>query len=253
MPVVRNLVLFLALLLSACSSRYVPVNYEVGRYSVLPSDTLVQNKGVEKCIETYRAPIEAEMSEVIGHASQLLYRKRPESPLTNFVADLLLQNSKRYRTDNGKNIEADISLVNVYGFRNSIPEGAILRRTIYEVMPFDNSIVFVYLRGEQLRKLCQKIAFLGGEGVAGLNISIHNKKLKSVLVNGLAIKDTSLYCMVTSDYLAEGGGGLNLNKLADSVEQTSFLLRDAIMEEVIALKSENSSVSAKLDGRVYVE
>lgn len=253
MPKLLIICLLILASLNSCNNVQTAESYQAKRYDILSTDTLPKHVIVSSYIEGYRQQLSSEMNEIIGHASQLMYRGKPESLLTNFVADLLIKNSLEYSATISKDIKPDISLVNVYGFRNSIPEGAITRGVIYEVMPFDNRIVYSYLRGDKLRKLCKVIASHGGEGISGMKMVIKEDKLKSTEIRGKPLDDTTLYCVITSDYLADGGGGLSTLKQADKIVRTEVLLRDAIMEEVLLLRIENKSVSAKLDKRIYVE
>lgn len=241
------------LLLFGCGQKQASVTFDRQIYSVAFSDTLVQDSIAIRMIDNYRSKFSEEMNVIIGNSSQLLQRGRPESLLTNFVADLIYNNASKYAQTIRHDIVPDMSLVNVSGFRNAIPKGVITRQTIFEVMPFDNRMVFVYLKADVFAELCEAIAQKGGEGVAGITMAIKGKHLKHVLVGGEAIKDSKTYCVVTIDYLADGGGGFGVFAKADSIVRTSVDMREAIIDEVIELNNLNRSISVNLDRRIYVE
>lgn len=245
--------LCLSIFCIGCGQRQAPSSFSRQMYSVEYSDTLTQDSIAIVMIDDYRAQFSDDMSIVIGKSNHILQRGRPESLLTNFVADLIYNNASEYARTIHRTIVPDISLVNVTGFRNSIPKGIITREIIFEVMPFDNKIVFVYLKGDILAEFCEVIAKKGGEGVAGMKMVIQGKHVKEVLIGGDLIKASKTYCLVTIDYLADGGGGFDVFSKADTVVRTSVGMREAIIDEITELKNLNRSISVNLDRRIYVE
>lgn len=65
-----------------------------------------------------------------------------------------------------------MGLVNMGGLRNVLTEGPITCGNIYEILPFENSLCVVTLKGVYLKQLFESIAARGGEGVSGVNLRI---------------------------------------------------------------------------------
>ena len=58
--------------------------------------TIAPSARVEKMIQPYREKVNADMTEVLCKSSNALIGGRPESPLTNYCADLTLEESNRF-------------------------------------------------------------------------------------------------------------------------------------------------------------
>ena len=65
-----------------------------------------------------------------------------------------------------------MGLVNMGGLRNVLTEGAVTCGNIYEILPFENSLCVVTLKGVYLNHLFENIAARGGEGVSGVQLQI---------------------------------------------------------------------------------
>jgi len=109
---------------------------------------------------------------------------------------------------------ADFGLQNPGGVRADLPAGAVTYADAYRVMPFTNAVTRVTMTGGQLRELVERagplfyyanlrveFATASGQGSTTATLS---------LTNGTPIRDDQVYSLGTSDFLAEGGGGLTL-------------------------------------------
>src|SRR5690606_19659684 len=101
---------------------------------------------VDVIIEKYRSQLDEKMNDVVGETTVLLDGERgtvrmKESNLANVIADSLLDLTG-----------ADIALQNGGGVRASIGIGPITMNNVYEVLPFDNTVVVVEATGETIWK-----------------------------------------------------------------------------------------------------
>ncbi len=53
------------------------------------------------------------------------------------------------------NIDVDAAVINIGGIRSTIGAGDILTKHVFEVMPFENEVVIVKMKGSDLRGLFQ--------------------------------------------------------------------------------------------------
>ena len=159
---VSGAALAVAFSLASCHSVYDVTKVE-GRMQ--PIDSVYDvNPDAEAValLAPYKAKIDSMMYRVVGTAEMSMDRGVPESLLSNLVADVLRGAAVQVL---GK--PADMGLVNIGGLRNVLTEGPVTCGNIYEILPFENSLCVVTLKGTDLNHLFENIAACGGEGVAG--------------------------------------------------------------------------------------
>jgi 2',3'-cyclic-nucleotide 2'-phosphodiesterase (5'-nucleotidase family) len=238
------------LALSACST------YKVEKTATanIRLDTLVTiapSQEMEDMIKPYRDKVNADMTEVLCQSSEALYGGRPESPLTNYCADLTLEESSLFCAAKYPQIKLDVSMINRGGLRIPLPKGDIKTMTMFELMPFENEIVFLKLKGDVMLEFVNHLAVRGGEGVSGLRFGIRDSKAVNPEIAGKPIDTTQSYWLVTSDYIANGGDGSEI--LAKSSERidTGLKARDMFIQHFRRIGKEGKIVTAKTDGRIY--
>ena len=116
-------------------------------------------------LKPYKEKIDNMMYEVIGSSEQKMDKGHPESLLSNLVAEVLRQAATKVQDK-----PADMGLVNMGGLRNILPAGDITVGTVYEILPFENSLCVMKMKGTHLKALLTSIASLKGEGVSGIQI-----------------------------------------------------------------------------------
>ncbi len=118
-------------------------------------------------LKPYKEKIDNMMYEVIGSSEQKMDKGHPESLLSNLVAEVLRQAATKVQDK-----PADMGLVNMGGLRNILPAGDITVGTVYEILPFENSLCVMKMKGTHLKALLTSIASLKGEGVSGIRMEI---------------------------------------------------------------------------------
>lgn len=146
-----------------------------------------------------------------------------------------------------------MSLLNNGGLRTSLPKGEISIENIFQLMPFDNEIVLVELKGSVLSKLFDVIAEKGGMPVGGLRLVLNAMSWSGAEVGGQPFSADANYILATSDYLATGGDGLGF--LSDNVRyiKTGLLVRDIFISGIRDLTTQGKTIDPKLDGRIRYE
>ena len=189
------------------------------------------------------------MSPVIGRSKMEMDVDRPESLLSNFVADVLLDASARV----GK--KADIGLCNIGGLRSSLPKGAITYGDVLAACPFDSKMVILTLKGDVLIRLMEQIASVGGEGVShGVQIGItSDHRYINAMFQGQQIDPHAIYVIATLDFLAEGNDGLTALRDHILKRSTPFVVRELVAEAIMRAQAEGRKVTAKTEGRVAIQ
>jgi len=207
------------------------------------------NEKAMKVFAPYKARVDSLMDPVIGQSAMDMTAKRPESLLSNLVADVLRNSATPYIGQ-----PADIAIINVGGLRNSLSAGDITYRTIYEILPFENSLCILSLRGKDVKELMKDIIKVGGEGLSNVNMTVNkDMDIIDVKVGGNPINDEQLYSIATVDYLAEGNDRMTAFKKAEKrmcMEEAT--IRDIFMEYVKSEAAQGRSLTSKMEGRVTI-
>ena len=243
----RNILcLFATLVLLSCSTTHKAIKPEMlssNRYEI--SSKYGADSAIIAIIKPYKDSLDKTMNTVIGTSAQMMFKDFPEGLLGNFVADLMLESVKRYPGQ-----KADFSLVNNGGLRTNLPKGNISIRNIYELMPFDNEVVLVELRGSTVYKLLKSIAKGSEMAVSGLTLTAKNSLPVEANIQGKTIDTASKYLLVTSDYLAMGGSDLDFMKEALKIEKLNVKVRDMIIDYISFQTKNNQLLDSKTDGRI---
>jgi 2',3'-cyclic-nucleotide 2'-phosphodiesterase (5'-nucleotidase family) len=242
--------LLIALILSSCAT-YRLDRSQTANIHLDSLVTIAPDARVEKMIQPYREKVNADMTEVLCQSSEALMGGRPESPLTNYCADLTLEESNRFCAEKHPGIKIDVSMINRGGLRIPLPKGEIRTMTMFELMPFENEIVFLKLKGDVMLRFVDHLAERGGEGVGGLRFGIKENKAIEPLIGGKPIDPSASYWLVTSDYIANGGDGSEiLSNTRDRID-TGIKARDMFIQHFKRLGKEGKVLTAKMDGRIY--
>jgi 2',3'-cyclic-nucleotide 2'-phosphodiesterase (5'-nucleotidase family) len=204
-------------------------------------------------VKPYRDSIENDMSKLVAVTASPMIKDKPESKLTNLVADIILESASDHCTSKKLNVKPDLSYVNYGGLRASLPQGNVTVGRIFELMPFENEIVLVKISGQSVQKMADRIAARGGEGVAGLKLGIRNEKAETLLIGGKTIDRTASYWVVTNDYIANGGDQMSMFSDPEMRIDTRMKIRDVLIQSLSERYKKNGIIDVKEDGRIYHE
>ena len=229
----------LILFTSCQSTREVQANYEVAQIegTRICMDSTWDAHPDEKAaalLKPYKEKIDKMMYEVIGVSEMTMDKGRPESLLSNLVAD--------------------IGIMNMGGLRNILPQGNITVDAVFEILPFENSLCVLTMKGTEIKRLMEVIASLHGEGLSGAHLEItKDGKLLKATVQEKEIEDDKDYTVATIDYLADGNDGLTPFINADKRECPDGLtLRGLFLDYVRQQTAAGKKITSKLDGRITV-
>ena len=245
--------IFVALLLLtaiSCKTTYNVTRKEA--VSIAISDTNGVDSAIIKIIQPYSDKIKGIMEEVIGYSDATYEKGQPEGTLGNFLCDLLIDFAQNKYGEFVKETSV-MCLLNNGGIRSSLPIGEVKVETIYQIMPFDNTVVLIELKGIVLKKIFPIIIGKGGMPIGGLRLVLSGNELKSASIADKPFSDDENYILITSDYLANGGDGLSF--LSDNIRYlpTGLLMRDVIIEYIKGLTAQGKTINLKTDGRISYE
>lgn len=208
-----------------------------------------QNKAVEENCASFVARTEARMKDVVGELTATAERTKDQvasSTMGNLLADAVREHAR-----------ADVGLMNRGGIRADLQKGPITRRDVFEVMPFENSIVVLKLTGKELegmvRNAIEGKAHSGIE-VSGITIAVtvgpnDERKLTGVRVGADALDPAKVYRVAMNSFMADGGDAY-IEKMQPGEKRTDdvMLLRD-MLEDLFVHKGK---VTPATDNRYVV-
>ena len=245
-------ILFVCIILisaTSCSHKIWTITQETSVKIPIDSTTeVLADKKYETYLQPIKQKVDAQMNEVIGQAAETMKGHAPESLLSNFSADVYLQAASEYLGE-----KVDISVVNLGGLRTVVTAGNITVGKVFELMPFENELVVLWLKGDKLGDLLQFFASVGGEGVSGLRMEISNGKAVNVIVDGKPLDTERLYSIATNDYLA--GGNDKMLQLAqyENRVNTGIKVRDMLLDYIKNETKKGNKIQSKLDGRIKID
>ncbi|MBB3186162.1 5'-nucleotidase C-terminal domain-containing protein [Microbacter margulisiae] len=238
--------LWILLLATSCSS------YKVASITAthIPVDQRadgIQDQRMVALIKPYVDSAAKVANAVIGYSDETMRVERPEGLLSNFFADVMLSYSRQHYPGDS----VAIAVTNIGGFRNPIYKGPITVGKIYELMPFQNELVVLYLKGNIVQQLADSIAKYGG-AVAGIRFGINSQKSAThIMVQGVPLNPDKIYAVAANDYIAKGNDHFDaLTQAAKSITYPISLRRlmiDYIKQQTI----EGHPIHQTLDGRIY--
>jgi 2',3'-cyclic-nucleotide 2'-phosphodiesterase (5'-nucleotidase family) len=196
----------------------------------------------------------ASLSVVIGKLEGNLKRELAGAgPLGNFVTDAMLRAALQ---KSGKNVV--LALSNAGGLRKSeIAAGPLRVSDIFELLPFENSLLLIDLSGAQILKLLQAGV---RDPKAGARIQyrwndqnrveVISAKLVDQQKHQSEIDPNAIYTVVTVDYLYNlKSGTYALLQEAKDVKPLNITLRDAVLDYVKEETAGGRSIKPKNDDR----
>jgi len=216
-----------------------PVSFSVVAGSV------PDNPRIKTMVAPFRNRMGEEIRQVIGETTGMLSKAVPEGTLGNFATDAMLWAANAHLPE-----PAHMALTNNGGLRVPISAGPITMGQMYELMPFENMLSVLVLTGSQVQVLCDQLADMRGEPIAGFSFRIAveggSRVAREIMVGDDALDLEAEYRLVTNDYMANGGDAPPILQSPVAREDLPVLLRDAFIEYVRFL----GVVEPRLEGRI---
>lgn len=185
------------------------------------------------------------MNRVIAVADGAFTRDNKQCTLGNFVCDAMWMSARKVFLHDS----VDVTLVNHGGLRANLPQGDITVGHIFEVMPFENQLVMVKIKGEKLIAGIKTIV-AKHHSYAGLKLELRNDSIVAGEVGGKQIDPTKTYNLVTSDYLANGGDSFNFLFEPVELKTSEIKIRDAMIDYCEQLSKQQLHIKPYTDDRL---
>lgn len=236
----------------ACKSTYTPSSVSYQNISIDGQVNTIDSALVKSYLP-YKEKLEADMNRVISVCEVDMVKDKPESALTNLLADLLLEEGIVEAKTKGLNLKPEVSYFNYGGIRTGLNKGNITVGKVFEIMPFENEMVFLQLTGSQLQLFFDGVAHRNGDSVGGVRFKISGEKATQVTISGQPLDTEKKYWMVTNDYVANGGDENDVLRQRSDYVVPNMKIRDAIIRNFEAKQKAGETIKEKTDGRISHE
>lgn len=223
--------LLICCIILSCRKDYNLTKIEGQRIEI--NDSLKGDDNIEAFVKPFREFVDKELDSVIAYAKSNYFKDDGElnSTIGNLMADAIIElGSPIYESRTGNAI--DVAMSNSGGIRADIDKGPITARTAYEIMPFENTLMIVKMKGSGIMQLVDYLCKgKRANPISGLSIKVDKEyELLEALVNGKPIEDDRIYHLATIDYLYNGGGGMRFLKQNEGVHNLNYKLRNVIID-----------------------
>ncbi|MDO4535426.1 MAG: 5'-nucleotidase C-terminal domain-containing protein, partial [Clostridium perfringens] len=192
-------------------------------------DTLPVDETVQKIVSEYEDELNPILSEVVFTVDTELSHDRDYNGVTK-----LGQFMTKYMAEIS---DVQIALTNSGGLRTSLDKGGVTVGDMWDVLPFDNTLVTMKLKGSDLKRVIEHGIMNNNVGwiqYYGLNVYYDSSKeygnrITSMrLLDGTKIEMDKYYSVVTNDFMYANGDNYDFTGAIDVVD-TQTPIRDALM------------------------
>lgn len=229
----------------SCKSINYLSEVKANRIDVSSESNLAPDPAITKLIAPYKIELDKVMNQVIGETAIDLKKERPESTLGNWMADAIHRKAEEKLGE-----PIDFAIQNYGGIRiPEIKKGAITRGKIYELMPFDNKILILYLNKAEVEELIQHIVDARGWPVSyGIKINQLTAEDITVLINDEPLVKGKIYKVALPDYIANGGSRSYFLKDKKRTD-LQYFIRDALIQDVVDYTVRKEAINSPKEGR----
>jgi 5'-nucleotidase/UDP-sugar diphosphatase len=199
------------------------------------------------------------LKEVVGQAADTFVfgnrlTRYQETALGNMITDANVWYFKTVY-----NQPVDFAFHNGGNIRAELPKGDITQEKILTILPFENYLYIITLKGSEVLELFDFVATIqqGAGGFPQFSKEVRytidktqgNGVIRDLTIGGAPVDPNRTYRFCTNDYILAGGDGYVVMKKAQDPFNTSLLLSYVVGEYI---KAQGGVISPELDGRLQV-
>ena len=178
--------------------------YQIDSKHLIPDPKLAKTlHGLNKLVNETAGEILGNSEDDIEHLDGNIFRK--ESHLGDFISDIIREYT-----------QTDIMLLNSGKIRNGFKKGPITMMDLYNILPYEGTIVKISMTGKQILKILESScaikmskSFLQVSGIKfkfDMNNGVKNRIVtNSVMIDGKKLELTKIYSVALTKYIFDGG------------------------------------------------
>lgn len=205
-------------------------------YRVIPVNSRLDARVPQEfaaLVAPYRAGVDSLMTNApVGKTRIELPQE--SAALLNWATDVILDRGRQLADS------VDFAILNKGGLRRGLPKGTIHEGQIITMMPFNNRVQVIDIKGSELLAAFNVMATVDGNGVSeGVEIvyvpgteaaSRKDAYVTSAKLNGRPIEAERIYRVATIDYIANGGDYMSSMRNHKLVAQSNTVVFDDVLE-----------------------
>lgn len=251
---------------------------EVGRFNLNFNPTTKRFESMDwEIIPVTDAIADApEFATVVDRYKDLLVKLAVPVGATSTILDALSFSNRNKETNIGnfiadayrKSVGSDVALVNGGSIRADLTyyPGALTKRDVLSMLPFNNPIVKIEISGKTLRAAIEHgvaRSAVGEDGepgrfpqVSGMTFKFDTSKpagsrVSEIIVGGKPLDDAKTYTLATSDFLvSRSGDGYVMFKDAKVLNDVATAPKDSDVFEMAIKAAPNSTIAPELENRI---
>ncbi|HYK96881.1 MAG TPA: bifunctional UDP-sugar hydrolase/5'-nucleotidase [Candidatus Acidoferrales bacterium] len=214
--------------------------------AIAANQNLKPDPEIAALVEARRAEAAKYTDRVVGTLkSDLDGSSRDENAIGDLIGDAFVEYGK------AQGWKTDVAFYNAAGIRASLKAGPVTYGELYQVLPFENSIVSVDLTGAQLKEVLEDASGragrlqIGGGSWAYRFTNAAGQRVLEATIAGAPLDPARVYHVATIDYLLLGGDGHTWFG-----KGTNVIYGDIEVDAVAAYMSAHSPLDPKVEGRI---
>lgn len=240
-----EIIMIISLILS-CDNSKILVNTEGENISI--NSGIETIKEVEDIINPYKLNLDKTMNQVLSFSVDNYSKNDGDynTAIGNLMADAIFElTNPVFKLRTGKNI--DMVLLNHGGIRSILPKGNITTKTAYKLMPFENSVVVVALKGSVVLEMTNYLKVSDkAHPISGLELVINaDNSYQKIQISNRDVDLEKIYFVATNDYLYKGGDQMEFFKKSDTLYELNYKIRNVLLDYF----SINDTLNPKIDQR----
>lgn len=197
------------------------------------TDSLKNNTEIEAFIKPYRDHINKDLDSVLAYSIDTYSKSdgKLNTALGNFMTDAIYEEvDPVFNKQTGNHIDAVI--LNHGGIRSILPKGPVSARNAFQIMPFENEIVVVGLKGDRIQSIIDYlIERKRAHPIRGLQLTLDKDfNLISAKINNEKIDKNKTYYFATSDYLYNTGDNMTFFQPNESFHIINYKIRNVLID-----------------------
>lgn len=224
---------FSALILVFFSCHQTTTNKEANYQRISIDNSLEPNPAIEDFLQPYKKHLDASMAEILCYSENAHTKTEGalNTALGNMMADAVFEMTAPLLKKR-QNETLDLVLLNHGGIRAALPKGPIKTETAFRIMPFENQVVVVQMKGSAILEMIDYLKIARrAHPTSGMTLHITKKGiLKKLLIQGKALSLNNVYNVATSDYLLNGGDRMDFFKKNNAVYDIDYKIRNILID-----------------------
>lgn len=197
------------------------------------TDSLFANAEIETFIKPFREHIQKDLDSILAYAVDTFSKSdgHLNTAIGNFMADAIYDEANPIFKSRTKH-DIDMVLLNYGGIRSIISKGNVSTRTAFEIMPFENSIIVVALKGTQIDSMVTYLASRKtAHPISKMKLVVDKDfNVVEVTIKGEKINANKTYYVATNDYLYNNGDNMRFFRPNEGTNALNYKVRNALID-----------------------